>query len=62
MERLPTPVFWPGEFLGGHKELERLSDFHFGGFLGSSNGKNLQVKPFLIEKIKKNRENLFSNN
>ena len=36
-ERLPTPVFWPGEFQGlysprGHKESdinERLSLFHF---------------------------------
>ena len=36
-EKLPTPVFWPGEFHGlyspwGHKELdttERLSLFHF---------------------------------
>ena len=31
-ERLPTPVFWPGEFHilyspWGHKELTRLSDF-----------------------------------
>ena len=33
-ERLPTPVFWPGEFHGlyspwGSKESYRLSDFHF---------------------------------
>ena len=33
-EQLPIPVFWPGEFHGlyspgGHKELDRLSDFHF---------------------------------
>ena len=33
-ERLPTPVLWPGEFHGlysprGHKESDRLSDFHF---------------------------------
>ena len=32
-ERLPTPVFWPGEFHGlyspwGHKEQTRLSDLH----------------------------------
>jgi len=32
-ERLPTPVFWPGEFHGlyspwGRKESDRLSDFH----------------------------------
>ena len=32
-EKLPTPVFWPGEFHGlyspwGHKELDRLSNFH----------------------------------
>ena len=34
--RLPTPVFWPGEFHGlyspwGHREMNRtrLSDFHF---------------------------------
>ena len=32
-ERLPTPVFWPGEFHGlyrpwGYKE-SRMSDFHF---------------------------------
>ena len=32
-ERLPTPVFWPGEFHGlyipwGNKELDKLSDFH----------------------------------
>ena len=33
-ERLPTPVFWPGEFLhcivnGVTESLTRLSDFHF---------------------------------
>ena len=33
-ERLPTPVFWPGDFHGlyspwGHKELDRLNNFHF---------------------------------
>ena len=33
-ERLPTPVFWPGEFHGlyspwGRKELDMKSDFHF---------------------------------
>ena len=33
-ERLPTPVFWPGELLEfcspwGHKEKTGLSDFHF---------------------------------
>ena len=33
-ERLPTPVFWPGEFHGlyspwGHKESDTMSDFHF---------------------------------
>ena len=33
-ERLLTPVFWPGDFHGlyspwGHKELDRLNDFHF---------------------------------
>ena len=34
-ERLPTPVFWPGEFPGSHtvhgvaKSWTRLSDFHF---------------------------------
>ena len=28
-ERLPTPVFWPGEFLGVEKSWTRLSDFHF---------------------------------
>ena len=33
-KKLPTPVFWPGEFHGlysprGHKERTRLSDFHF---------------------------------
>ena len=33
-ERLPTPVFWPGEFHGlysswGSKESETLSDFLF---------------------------------
>ena len=33
-ERLPTPVFWPGEFCGlycswGHKSQKRLRDFHF---------------------------------
>ena len=32
-ERLPTPVFWPGEFCGryspwGHKESDTLSNFH----------------------------------
>ena len=32
-ERLPTPVFWPGEFHGlycpwGHKESDK-TDFHF---------------------------------
>ena len=28
-ERLPTPVFWPGEFLGVEKSWTRLRDFHF---------------------------------
>ena len=32
-ERLPTPVFWPGEFHGlypwGRKSQIQLSDFHF---------------------------------
>ena len=34
-ERLPTPVFWPGEFHGVYivhgvtKNWTRLSDFHF---------------------------------
>ena len=33
-ERLPTPVFWPGEFHGlyhqwGRKESDMTSDFHF---------------------------------
>ena len=33
-ERLPTPVFWPGEFHGlyspwGHEESD-TTDFHFG--------------------------------
>ena len=28
-ERLPTPVFWPGEVLGVAKSRTRLSDFHF---------------------------------
>ena len=33
-ERLPTPVFWPGEFHGlyspwGCKELDRWRDFNF---------------------------------
>ena len=33
-DRLPTPVFWPGEFHGlynpwGRKDKTRLSDFHF---------------------------------
>jgi len=28
-ERLPTPVFWPGEFLGVAKSRTRLSDFHW---------------------------------
>ena len=28
-ERLPTPVFWPGEFLGVAKSRTWLSDFHF---------------------------------
>ena len=27
-ERLPTPVFWPGEFHGVAKSQTRLSDFH----------------------------------
>ena len=26
--RLPTPVFWPGEFPGVTKSWTRLSDFH----------------------------------
>ena len=34
MERLPTPVFWPGELHGlyspwGHKELDTTDHFHF---------------------------------
>ena len=33
-ERLPTPVFWPGEFHGlyspwGHKQSDTTCDFHF---------------------------------
>ena len=28
-ERLPTPVFWPGEFHGVAKSWTWLSDFHF---------------------------------
>ena len=33
-ERLPTPVYWPGEFNGlyspqDHKESTQLSNFHF---------------------------------
>ena len=33
-KRLPTPVFWPGEFHGlyspqGHKESDTTSEFHF---------------------------------
>ena len=28
-ERLPTPVFWPGEFHEFAKSQTRLSDFHF---------------------------------
>ena len=34
-ERLPTPVFWPGEFhglyspIGSHKSWTQLSNFHF---------------------------------
>ena len=28
-ERLPAPVFWPGEFHGVTKSWTRLSDFHF---------------------------------
>ena len=40
-ERLPIPVFWPGEFHGlyspwGHKELARLSDFHFTSLLNET--------------------------
>ena len=48
-ERLPTPVFQPGEFHGlyspwGCKKVKQLSDFHFthprwGGFPGGSDGK-----------------------
>ena len=28
-ERLPTPVFWPGQFCGVAKSQTRVSDFHF---------------------------------
>ena len=28
-ERLPTPVFWPGEFQGVSKSQTQLNDFHF---------------------------------
>ena len=28
-ERLPTPVFWPGEFHGVSESQTRLRDFHF---------------------------------
>ena len=46
-ERLPSPVFWPGEFHGLHrvsKSQTGLSNFHFSliviqGFPGSSVGK-----------------------
>ena len=33
-ERLPTPVFWPGEFPGVTKSWTQLSDFHFTLTLG----------------------------
>ena len=37
-ERLPTPVFWPGEFhalycLWGRKSGTRLNDFHFSSLI-----------------------------
>jgi len=41
-ERLPTPVFWPGEFHGLYvvhgvsKSQTRLSDFHFTPVLSKS--------------------------
>ena len=34
-ERLPTPVFWPGEFHGVTKNRTWLSDFHFNFFFFS---------------------------
>ena len=43
-ERLPTPVFWPGEFMDciGHGS-QRLSDFHFSlSCIGEGNGNLLQ--------------------
>jgi len=35
-ERLPTPVFWPGEFHGVSKSWARLSDFHFTSLKGEN--------------------------
>jgi len=32
-EKLPTPVFWPGELHGIAKSWTRLSDFHFKSLL-----------------------------
>ena len=46
-ERLPTPVFWPGEFHGLYmsrvaKSQTQLSDFHFGWKLVKANELSLQ--------------------
>ena len=50
-ERLPTPVFWPGESHGlyspwGHKESDRLSNFHFSdSIINSPSPRLLPVDP-----------------
>ena len=40
-KRLPTPLFWPGEFHGVTKSQTRLSDFHFTSQLYGYNLKSL---------------------
>ena len=66
-ERLPTPVFWPGEFYGlyspwGHKELDMTERFSLSlSFSDQSKGRKLQIMIFenlLVKQLSKSRNQL----
>ena len=45
-EKLPTPVFWPGQFHGLYSHAKswiRLSDFHFREILQCEEGRDTRV-------------------
>ena len=56
-ERLPTPLFWPGEFHGLYlvhgvtKTWTRLSNFHFHIYMAAAAAKSLQSCPTLCDPI-----------